>query len=188
MFPLWLQHSGRAKGAHSCFRVGCLWPTSTPRLCPGTHGDCQAWAAWCCHAPCPGEGDCSGLQEGGSRRKRDTAACSQSHSFLQERDFAGNLGQWCLKDVNYFSLHFSIFFFILIKCPANWKCQHFSLTFSAPVFKSNHKQEALSSDGSQLSLCLHFPMPLHICWEVASGVLLQARMGRKAALHQQRPA
>lgn len=67
------------------------------------------WAAWCCHAPCPGEGDCSGLQEGGSRRKQDIAACSQSHSFLEERDFAGNPGQRCLKDV-FFLAFFNILY------------------------------------------------------------------------------
>lgn len=43
-------------------------------------------------------------------------------------------------------------------------------------------------DGSQLSLCSYFPNPLHSCWEAASGVLLKARVARKAELHHQRPA
>lgn len=148
-----------------------------------------------CYLP-PEEGDHSGLQEGGSRRKQDIAACSESHSFLGERDFLGNPGQRWLKDVNFFFFAFlQIFFFPLPNVPENWggrgreEHQYFFLKFSALVFKSTMSRELFLPDGNRLSLSLHFPnpLPLHSHWEAASGALLWAWAARKVALRHQRP-
>lgn len=124
----------------------------------GTLG-CQAWTAWHCRAPCPRRRRLL-RSEGGWQQEETRHYCSQPvPRFLGDRDFAGNPGQRCLKDVNYFFLHFSNFFLSSANVPANWKCQRFSLTFSAPVLKSNHEQEALTSRWEPAESLITFSPP-----------------------------